>query len=69
MPVRELDVLRVRDQRRQEEQAVGDVLALVGQVLADEGVVEAELVGEDDRLAVFLQRLGRVCGAADAWAS
>ena len=54
---RELDLLGVVDQRRLEQHAVGDVLAGVGQVLADEGVVEAELVGEDDRLAVFAQRL------------
>ena len=40
-------------------QPVGDVLGLVGEVLADEDVVEAELVGEDHRLAVFLQRLRR----------
>ena len=53
----ELDGLGVVDQRRVEHHAVGDVLARVGQVLADEGVVEAELVGQDDRLAVLAQRL------------
>ncbi len=54
---RELDGLGVVDQRREEHHAVGDVLAGVGQMLADEGVVEAELVGEDDGLAVLAQRL------------
>ena len=54
---RELDRLGVVDQRRLEHHAVGDVLAGVGQVLADEGIVEAELVGEDDRLAILAQRL------------
>ena len=29
----------------------------IGQMLADEGVIEAELVGEDDGLAILLQRL------------
>ena len=66
VPVRELDVLGLGDQRRQEHHAVGDVLGLVGQVLADEGVVEAELVGEDDGLAVLLQRLGPVAVQRDA---
>src|ERR1700694_4003346 len=52
----EPDALRLADQRGEEDEAVGDVLAAVGEVLADEGVVEAEAVGEDDRFAVFLQR-------------
>ena len=54
---RELDGLGVVNQRRQEQHAVGDVLAGVGQVLAHEGVMEAEPVGENDRLAVLAQRL------------
>ena len=43
-----------------EHHAVRDGLAGVGQVLAHEGVVEAELVGEDDGRAILLQRLGPV---------
>ena len=43
--------------------------ALSVEVLADEGVVEAELVGEDDRLAVLAQRLGRVAVQRHAPAS
>jgi hypothetical protein len=46
------------DERGEEQQRVGDVLRLVGEVLADEGIVEAEPVGEDDGLAVLLQRFG-----------
>ena len=53
----ELDPRGVVDQRGVEQHAVGDVLAGVGQMLADEGIVEAEFVGEDDRLAVLAQRL------------
>ena len=45
------------DQRREEQQAVGDVLVRIREVLADEGVIEAELVRQHDDLAVFLQRL------------
>jgi hypothetical protein len=55
---RELDPLRLRDQRGMEHHAVGDVLAGIGEMLAHEGVVESELVGEDDGLAILLQRLG-----------
>ena len=69
VPVASLMRLGLVNQRREEDQAVGDVLGLVGEVLADEGVVEAELVGEDDRLAVFLQRLRRRRARADASAS
>ena len=36
------------------------MFSAVGQMLAHEGVVEAELVGQDDGLAVLLQRLGPV---------
>ena len=55
----ELDRFGVADQRGEEDEAVGDVLGFFGQVLADERVVETQPVGEDDRLAVFLQRLRR----------
>ena len=54
----ELDVPGVADQRGQKQQAVGDVLGALGEVLADEGIVKAEFVGEDDGLAVFAQRIG-----------
>ena len=57
---RKLDRPRVRDQRGQEQHAVGDALAMVGQVLADEGVVESKSVGEDDRRAVLQQHLAPV---------
>jgi len=57
---RELDPRRRRDQRGVEHHAVGDGLAGVGEVLAHESVVKAELVGEDDGLAVLLERLGPV---------
>ncbi len=56
----ELDPRRRRDQRGVEHHAVGDGLAGVGEVLAHEGVVETELVGQDDGLAVLLERLGPV---------
>ena len=52
------DLGRVVDQRGQEDEAVGDVLVPVGEVLADEGVVEAEPVGEDHRLPVLAECLG-----------
>jgi len=38
-------------------------------VLADEGVVKAEPIGQDDRRAVLLQRFGPVAMATDAPAS
>jgi hypothetical protein len=56
----ELDAPGLGDQGRQEQHAVGDVLALVGQVLAHEGVVEAQAVGEDDGLAILAQGLAPV---------
>jgi hypothetical protein len=37
-----------------EHHAVGDGLAAVGQMFADESVVEAEPVGENDRFTVLL---------------
>jgi hypothetical protein len=46
-------------QRREEDEAVGDVLGLFGQVLTDERVVEAKLVGEDHCFSILLQRLRR----------
>ena len=45
------------DQARDEHRAGGDVLGLVGGVLADIALGEAELVGEDEGLAVLAQRL------------
>jgi len=51
----ELDLRGLGDEGRQEDETVGDVLRLVGQVLADKGVVKHQLVGQDDGLAVFLQ--------------
>src|SRR5437016_5886773 len=59
-PGAELDGLRVADQRGEEDKAVGHVLAAVGEVLADEGVVKAEPVREDNCLAVFLQGVHRI---------
>src|SRR5438045_914832 len=56
----ELDRRRLGDQRGEEDEAAGDVLASVGQVLADEGVVEAEPVSEDYCCAILLQRLRRI---------
>jgi len=56
---RELDALGRVHQGGEEDEAVGDVLGLLGEVLADERVVEPELVGEDHRLAVLLERLRR----------
>ena len=53
----ELDLGGGRDQGRQERHAVGDILAAVGQVLAHEGAAEAQFVGQDDGLAVLLERL------------
>jgi len=46
-------------QGREEDEAAGDVLGLLGQVLADKCVVEAELVGEDHGLPILLQGLRR----------
>jgi hypothetical protein len=57
---RKLDALGRVNEGRLEQHAVGDVLRLVGKVLADERVVKAESVGEDDRLPVLLQGLGEV---------
>ena len=54
---RELDGFGVVDQRRLEHHAVGDVLAGICEMFADECIIEAELVGEDDRLAILAQSL------------
>src|SRR4051794_14860956 len=54
---RELDLPRFRYQRGQKDHAVGDVLAGIGEMLAHERVVKPEAVGEDDSLAVLLERL------------
>ena len=53
----QLDGLGGVDQRGQEHHRVGDVLGRVGQVFADEHIVQAQAVGQDDGLAVFAQRL------------
>ena len=42
---------------RQEHRAVGDRFRDVGDVLADVRLGEPELVGEEDRIAVLLERL------------
>jgi hypothetical protein len=55
---RQLDPRRLRDECREEDQAVRDRLVPVGQVLADERVVEAEPVGEDHGLAFLGERVG-----------
>ena len=52
----ELDALGGVDQRGDEHDARGDVLGLVGDVLADVALHEAELVGQDERLAVLPER-------------
>ena len=59
----QLDLARIARQRRDEDQARGDGFGEVGDVLADEGFLEAELLGEQHRLAVLFQRLAPV--AAD----
>ena len=43
----EFDVFGVADQCGEKQQTVGDVLGTLGQVLADKGIVKAELIGED----------------------
>jgi hypothetical protein len=57
---RQLDSLGVVNKRGLEHHAVGDVLAGVSEMLANEGIVEAKLVRENDRLAILAQRLGPV---------
>jgi hypothetical protein len=52
----ELDVLGVVGQRRQKDRAGGDVLRLVGGVLAAQSDREAELVGQDESFAILAQR-------------
>ena len=47
--------LGVTDQRRQKQQTVGDVFGFFGEMFADEGIVKAQLVGKNNRLAVFRQ--------------
>src|SRR5262252_740254 len=56
----EFDGLGVVNESRLEQHAVGNVLACVSQMLTDEGVIEAQLVREDDRFPVLAQRLGPV---------
>ena len=57
VPVPSLIVLVASIRRGDEHHAGRDVLGLVGRVLADIAFGEAELVGEDERLAVLAQRL------------
>ena len=52
----ELDGFRLAEDGGEEDEAVGDVLFRIGKVLADEGVVVAQPIGEDHRLAILLQR-------------
>src|SRR5688572_7684227 len=54
---RELDRLRVADERREKEHAVGDVLRSLREVFTHERVVEAELVRENDGLTVLVKSL------------
>lgn len=56
-PRGEFDLRCVRYQRRKKEQAVRDVFVPVGEVLADERIVEPQRVGENHRVPVFAQRL------------
>src|SRR5262252_4021215 len=56
----EFDGLGVVNESRLEQHAVGNVLACVSQMLTDEGVIEAQLVREDNRFPVLAQRLGPV---------
>jgi hypothetical protein len=56
----ELDAARVARERGDEDQARGDGLGEVGEVLADERFLEAEPLGEQHRLAVLFQRLAPV---------
>src|SRR5262249_58147780 len=44
----------------EKQHAAHDVLGLFREVLAHERIVEAEPVGEDDRLTVFLERFGGI---------
>jgi hypothetical protein len=65
----ELDALGVARQRGDEDQARGDGLGEVGDVLADERLLEAELLGEQHRLAILGERLPPVPArpGAAAW--
>src|SRR5262245_19222429 len=57
---RELDLPRFGNERGQELEAVGHILDHVSNVFATKRVVEAELVSQDEGLAVFLQGLDPV---------
>ena len=54
----ELDLRGRAEERRDEHHAVGDVLGLVGEVLAAIAFAVAEPVGEDERLTVLFQGFG-----------
>src|SRR6266850_339358 len=59
----ELDALRVARQRGDEDEARGDGLGEIGDVLADERLFVAQALGQEHRLAVLGERLAPV--AAD----
>ena len=54
----ELDLRRESGQRRDERQAVWNVLGEVGQMLAGIAFAVAKPVGEDESLTILAQRLG-----------
>ena len=54
----ELDGVSVTDQRGEKQQAARDVFGFLGQMLADKRIIKAQLVGEDDGLAIFMKRVG-----------
>src|SRR6185295_3679058 len=56
----ELDALRVARERGNEDQARGDGLGEVGDVLADERLLVAQQLGKEHRLAVLGQRLAPI---------
>src|SRR5687768_14736774 len=60
----ELDALGRIGERGDEHGAGGDVLGLVGRVLADITLDEAELVGEQEGLAILAQRLPPILAEA-----
>jgi hypothetical protein len=54
----EFDPRRESGQRSNERQAIWNVFGEIGQMLAAIAFAVAELVGEDERVAVLAQRLG-----------
>jgi hypothetical protein len=61
----ELDVFGKAGERCAEHQARRNILGEIGQVLAAITFAVAELVGEDESIAVFAQRLGIIPLRAD----